>query len=252
MSSQEYIVFREYSQAELESFVSQLTPLLQSWHKNWFSDRQFEIGRVERAYDIELEEQFNGAPYTCVRNQSSDIYFCLQLQEIERQLLNVVDEAGYKDCEFGRHVALKCREALAAEIDGGRGKLYSCEDIDTKVRHFGGGYVFLELLCGGSSIYLIIGSRLVDHFVGYARPVAEPVELNALRESVAEQMVSIRAELTQVELSVGNLSTLKVGDVVDLAVPLNHNARLLANKDQLVAKGEIGLSSSKIAIRVKR
>lgn len=80
---------------------------------------------------------------------------------------------------------------------------------------------------------------------------AEKKALNSLDEALGKQALTIKVELNPINLSVKQLTTMRVGDVISLDHPLTSPLKITQNK-HLLAEAELGLSSHHKSILLKR
>lgn len=119
------------------------------------------------------------------------------------------------------------------------------------------GAVIVTLHWCGQELRILLGGTEAEAFLRHQQalaspPVVKPLPLTPLWDAVSALPCTVRAELTPVELGLGVVKALRVGDVVELSHPLD--LALLAKSDsgQLLCEAFLGKAGNHRAIELLR
>lgn len=109
--------------------------------------------------------------------------------------------------------------------------------------------LILTLNAAQTQIKLVLNPEWVYEQLPQKR--ADKKTLSSLDGALGQQPLTIKVELNPINLSVKQLTTLQIGDVISLDHPLTTPLKITQNK-QLLAEAELGLSSHHKSILLKR
>lgn len=119
------------------------------------------------------------------------------------------------------------------------------------------GAVIITLHWCGQELRILLGGAEAEAFLRHqqalaSQPAAKSTPVTPLWEAVSALPCTVRAELTPVELSLGAVKALRVGDVVELSHPLDLALFAKTDSGQLLCEAFLGKAGNHRAIELLR
>jgi Type III flagellar switch regulator (C-ring) FliN C-term len=230
--------FRLINTLELEQLKQGFTPVLNEWNKTYC--------RIPLTLELALPTKDNHLSSTIIIQDNG-----IDLARIDSDYLNT-----FKEALFGTYSACfnAASEALSHRLIAQFFKTQSCH-LQPKLTNY------LEWFYPGSSAVLLILSCHKAHLSMLLNPdwVLQQLprkhrattKLHSLDEALAKEVFDLDLELIPSTLSVKNLASMQVGDVLTTRHPLNTPLRVMQN-NQFFSEAELGKSSHYKSIVLKR
>ncbi|MEW8149566.1 MAG: FliM/FliN family flagellar motor switch protein [Candidatus Thiodiazotropha endolucinida] len=118
----------------------------------------------------------------------------------------------------------------------------------------GSGAIVIKLNIGGLYVHYVISPMTVER---YLKTLGNPDQelrqkLTPLQTALANQELSARVSLGSATLSLGELATIRIGDVVTLDKHINEPASMRLGKNGDVCEGFIGVKGKSMAFRISQ
>ena len=265
-------LFRIYTAAELERISGGLHLLLGEWVQNWYgSDATTLAVRNVMGYEDDLA---NGlvAAIDAAESAPRALRHIIPIQQRGEQgpafLSNMAPKPCRQDQDFAFDTVMADRLAVFLQqaafddllalsteqasndaqwhFNAGTG---TAQRVVRKLRR-GSGWCVANLTRGETVLSLLVSPALVNNWVSRPKPSTQG-GLPRVRALLADQSVTVQANLGSTTLTIGDIRQLAVGDVVRLDASVDAPVQLIAS-GQRVAEGLLGSFEGSKAISLTK
>lgn len=160
------------------------------------------------------------------------------------------------DGEISNQLIGKARQALIEHInqallkDGAKSERVP----DARLFERWSGALAICLNIDGNDLRLLLNTDLVKELVGYSgsKGLKPSASLQNLAQAIGHYKVGLRVELKPVDIDLGTLASLQIGDILSLAHELKDPVQLKDNYAQVVGEGYLGRIGDAKAIQLKK
>ncbi|MDK2125131.1 FliM/FliN family flagellar motor C-terminal domain-containing protein [Parachitinimonas caeni] len=251
MESRRFVLYRPAILAQVEE---QLLAVLQSWAQPWGLDTKLFAIHVEPAHQVAQVARLQGRHWHTAKGDS--VWLGLgegMLRAIEQRLFSRdhsdPDTENHRDSTLASEIAGEAATDLLNTlhrhwVGEGATELAACA-VPKSAR--GDGALICTLSLGPRSAYLYLGSGLFSKSL--SKPAARG-KLALLPAALTHQRLQLALELGEVTLTLGQLETLAIGDVVRLGTNIDQPAKLITTDGRMVCHGHIGACEGVRAVEV--
>lgn len=265
-------LFRIYTAAELDQISAKLHLLLGGWVQSWYGSAAATLSvRNVMGYEDDLA---NGlviaidAAESTRRRLKHIIPIQQRADQLPAFLGNVAPKRSQQDQDFAFDAAIADRWAMSLQqaafddllalsaeqasndaqwhFNAGTG---TAQRVVRKLRR-GSGWCVANLTRGEAVLSLLISPALVNNWVSRPKPSTQG-GLPRVRALLADQSVTVQANLGSTTLTIGDIRQLTVGDVVRLDASVDAPVQLVAS-GQRVAEGLLGSFEGSKAISLTK
>ncbi|WP_316369613.1 FliM/FliN family flagellar motor C-terminal domain-containing protein [Candidatus Thiodiazotropha sp. CDECU1] len=248
------------------SFKQALEPIVKGWAEDWLPDNTtYSLNRLLPLFDYCQE---NGTAEIDQLVSWVDDNWCGLLKPVEKGLLGSI-LIGVTDKELRKmasstllqDVAQQALSELAQRILSANKTAYESVPIvvtdnpmpkGSELR--GSGALALNIRIGGLSLDYVVSPMTVERYLEAQESPAQtsPQKLTRLHAALANQKLSARVSLGSAALSLGELATMRIGDVVALDKHIDEPALMRLGFNGDACDGFIGTKGESLAIRLSR
>jgi flagellar motor switch/type III secretory pathway protein FliN len=119
----------------------------------------------------------------------------------------------------------------------------------------GSGTIVIELNIGGLSFYYVVSPMTVERYLGNLKSpehISRQKKLTHIQAALANQKINASVSLGSATLSLDELATMRVGDVVTLDKHIDDPASMRLGFNGDVCEGFIGIKGESLAIRLSQ
>ncbi len=252
--------FTLYSSAQKDAIVAQLMVVLQRWNNSW-------VGKHNVFCELKETQELAPKKVTTLQNlinesEGDDLgveqYFYKNINmflrvdnaSLKHQMKLLLGTSDVSENVSGEQnqLIVDCYRELVEELTATEN---SKEINDTDVSPWvkGCGWCFFEVSIDGHSFDLAISRNVVDGFISLPVPIMDKKKgLQPLKKAVINGDVALNAVVASLELTLGELQQLQVGDVVRLGKNINEMIPLCNDNGDAVCAGYLGKRNNKKAI----
>ncbi|OUS03256.1 hypothetical protein A9Q81_07670 [Gammaproteobacteria bacterium 42_54_T18] len=252
--------FTLYSSAQKNEIVFQLTAVLQQWSNAWMGEHNItcelkeshELGPKKVATFQHLINEAGNEdqgidPYFY---KNMNMFLCVDNPSLKYQMKLLLGTSNTSETfsDEQSQLIVDCYRELVDELSN----IGKDEGInDTKVTPWtkGCGWCFFDVSIDGFSFDLAISRNIVDAYIELpALRLDKKKGLQPLKQAVVNGDVALNAVVASLELTLGELQQLQIGDVVRLGKNINEMIPLCNDNGDAVCAGYLGKRNNKKAI----
>ncbi|MBV8634726.1 MAG: FliM/FliN family flagellar motor switch protein [Burkholderiaceae bacterium] len=251
--------FALLKQREVDACVASTQETLHAWKQGWCPAAAFEL-ECFPACDTNMEPDgghwsaHGATPDAALwqwRSQGFD-------KQIERTIFNLDHISRNQDrhasSDIAEHIAREASNDLSSSLLRRLSSSAAILQADAGsppawLFRRSAGAAWLKVSTGGKSLGILIPNALLPGRTRPAAPAArEPVV--PLAQALTGTTAHLRAELGQVQMSLGQLTSLEIGDVITLPIGIDQPLRIFAGKRRLVGQAYLGKQDGHRAVEM--
>jgi hypothetical protein len=261
-------VFRAWSDSQRHWILARIESTLSEWHAAW----GFEVD----ATDVQIEPAdlladsanetaiiwipSNGKPISSEATALDTIYEALFFAKSSVRLTNIATPSIAHD------VVRKAWDDWIARLELAFGSLpivendpvfLDSESTDLPASCSWSGDLRASLMWCGIRQYLFLPGAVINRLLQSFNLIQDSQNLGSnapalslLSDALNSQRIQVRAELSQVSVSLGEIESLSVGDVITLPHSLYNPLQLLGPQDQYLCGAWLGKKSGQVAVEL--
>lgn len=243
--------FQAYSKKEIEQLKQRFQGLLSAWSQQWFGRDCSRIEMIDNACVLSPEENIPpclSADGFYIGDTKAPALLQALLQSNHASSTDVSGQIG----EAEQFLLNRCFSQLASAIKQQNTRLTQEGVLDHRAFQHGAGWLVIHCQVLDHHLPCYLNASLVNTLLDNSTDVAKPSNTGLSKRSdcIQQGRLTLAASLGQVELSIGELSQLKKGDVISFAADVSGVIDVLNDEQTVVCRGALGYRDGHRALRI--
>lgn len=251
------VFFTYFSKSELaliEDFVSRG---LSNWMSGWLPSDEATIERIVNVSDsgsTDLSRELNSTlsgEQVILASADAQIKIVLDPAAMLARLLCTSSYQDEPICKAGEFILEKGFLGLFSEFADKPVKKYDIENsLPSNMAGLGSGWIECRILIDSIPVQLLLGRDVLASFIAAPETKHDRFDMVDRTAAISAAKVNLKAVFGNVELSLGNFSSLQKGDVLSLSVSTEAPVSLLNESNEVVCEGYLGAAENYRAVRI--
>lgn len=240
--------FWVYSTSEIQRIEKHLQKVIADWSGQWMPAGQASVQSVANSFERPV--MINDA---CWYLGASDVQVILaDWQALAAGLLSLDDSEHIANDESVRHLLMDAVSALVNAVTESTIAIDYADECKSTFDVYGAGGLSAHFTVAGAELIFLLSSSAIQHCLkaGSKDAATNITPLKRRRDAIGESTLSLSAVLGDVELSIGDLSTLQKGDVLSFPVAADSAVKLVNESGVVVCRGALGEHQGKRSLQI--
>jgi len=243
--------FKPYNASELSALYKAFKTKIELWSKEWFSEADITF-TVDNAYSISDEDQKTFMEFECRGGESLKLVLDKTASlGLTASLLGNISVGSIDGSDEYQKLNEKAVESLMGQFTAVSGNASEGTSLMGRTFDFGEGWLAICIKIDNIELMLFSSLEYNQTYIKSVGYVArERVALQPRPQSILNEDMTVVASLGTVELSVGEVNQLAIGDVVTLNHGFADPIHIASIDGRPIAKGMLGQSEGNKALHL--